>query len=518
MTARRIGFWIGLAGFAATVLLPAPAGMTAPAWHVAGLVVWMAAWWMTQAVPLTVTGLLPFVVLPFAGGGTARDVAGDYYSPIIFLLLGGAFLALAIERTGLHKRLACWILDRIGGRGGKFGLLLGFMIAAAILSNIISNTSTALIMMPMALAVLAGGTPCDSEGIPSSSSAAVGRTDSASSSEAVGRTSPSSSSAAVGQTSPASSSAAAGQQEGLFGALPMGLAFAASIGGLGTIIGSPTNAIGVALLKDISGIEITFAMWAAYGVPVVILGIPLAAWIIACMQKVADHPFDIGAARASIDPHGPWTEAERRLVPIIALTFIAWMLRGFVAPYFPPGSLTDGTVAIAASFALFVLPDGCGRRMLEWREANRAPWDVLMMFGGGLALAGGMTRTGLADWLGQALLPLANVPLIVVALALVAMVVLITEFASNVATASGIMPVVASLAVALGGDPLLLALPVALAASWGFVLPAGTGPNAIAWATGRVALPRLVKAGLTLDFAGIFLIVGVVFAIAQLLG
>jgi len=472
VNAKGIGFWLGPALFALTVLLPAPAGMADEGWRVAGLVGWMATWWMTQAVPLTVSGLLPFVVLPFSGGGTAGEVAGDYYSPIIFLLLGGAFLALAIERTGLHKRLATFILDRIGGRGGTFGLLLGFMIAAAILSNIISNTSTTLIMMPMALAVLAGGTMMRDDGcVP---------------------------------------------QDGIYGALPMGLAFASSVGGLGTIIGSPTNAIGVALLRDVSGVEISFAMWAAFGVPIVLLGIPIAAWIIGKVQEVAKHPFDIAAAREAIDPHGPWTIAEKRLVPVIVVTFIAWMLRGFVVDYFPAGSLTDGTIAIAASLALFVLPDGTGRRLLEWHEANRAPWDVLMMFGGGLALAGGMMRTGLADWLGEALLPLSAVPMIVVALALVAMVVLITEFASNVATASGIMPVVAALAVALGGDPLLLAMPVALAASWGFILPAGTGPNAIAWATGRIALPKLIKAGFALDVAGIFLIVGVVFALAPL--
>lgn len=501
MTAERIGFWLGPALFALTLLLPAPENMPAPAWNAAGLVAWMAAWWMTQAVPLPVTGLLPFIIAPFFGGGTAREVASDYYSPIIFLLLGGAFIALAIERTGLHTRLAAWILDRIGGRGGEFGLLLGFMAAAAILSNIISNTSTALIMMPMVLAVLAGGA--------------------ASSSAAIGQQAPASSSAAIGQQSPASSSEAVGQQEGLFGALPMGLAFAASIGGLGTIIGSPTNAIGADLLREISGVEITFATWALFGAPIVILGVPLAAVIIAKVQKIAAHPFDIPAARAAIDPPGEWSSAERRLVPVIAITFAAWMLQALVAPYLPEGAVTDGTIAIAASLALFVLPDGSGRTMLDWREADKAPWGVLLMFGGGLALAGAMTRTGLAEWLGNALLPLAGVELFVIALALVGMVVLITEFASNVATASGIMPVVAALAVAIGGDAetiLLLAMPVALAASWGFVLPAGTGPNAIAWSTGRIALPRLIRAGLTLDLLGIVLIVGVVFAVAPLVG
>lgn len=471
MNASRIGFWVGLAGFATTVLLPAPEGLPQAAWHVAGLVVWMAAWWMTQAIPLTATALLPFVILPFAGAGTASDVASDYYSPILFLLLGGAFIALAIERTGMHRRLALFILDRIGDKGGAAGILLAFMVAAAILSNIISNTSTTLIMMPMALAVLAGGGASGNDA----------------------------------------------HKLGLSGALPMGLAFAASIGGLGTIIGSPTNAIAVALLRETIGLEISFALWALFGVPIVLLGIPLAAWIIARVQQVASHPFDIASARKAIDPHGPWTAAEKRLVPVIVATFTLWMTRPLLAPYLPAGSYTDGTIAIMAGLALFLLPDGTGRRLLLWREADRAPWGVIMMFGGGLALAGAMGRTGLADWLGNALLPLANVPLFVVALALVAMVVLITEFASNVATASGIIPVVASLAAALGGDPLLLALPAALAASWGFMLPAGTGPNAIAWATGRIALPRMVGAGITLDIAGVFLIVGVCWTVAAII-
>lgn len=474
MMASRIGFWIGLAGFAATLLLPAPAGMPGPAWIVAGLVVLMAAWWMTEAVPLTATALVPFVVLPFAGISSAAETASTYYSDILFLILGGAFLALAIERTGLHRRLSLAILrtvDRGGsaskGSGGR--LLLAFMASAALLSMTISNTSTALIMMPMALAVLAGG----------------------------------------GLTDPESKS-------GLSGALPIGIAFAASIGGLGTIVGSPTNAIAVGLLDSTIGLRISFAQWSLYGMPIVLLGIPLAAFIIFKVCRVADHPFDIGAARAAIDTHSAWTTPEKRLVPLVAVTFAAWLAQPLIVPLLPAGSMTDGTIAVIAGLALFLLPDGTGRRMLVWQEADRAPWAVIMMFGGGLALAAGMTKSGLATWLGQALLPLAGVPMIVVALALVALVVLVTEFASNVATASGIMPVVASLAVALGGDPLLLAMPAALAASWGFMLPAGTGPNAIAWATGRVPLASMVRAGLLLDIAGIFLIVAVCWAVTAI--
>ncbi|WP_119084742.1 SLC13 family permease [Altererythrobacter sp. B11] len=454
---------------AITLLLPPPPSMPGGAWVVAGLVCWMAAWWMTEAIPLTATALLPFLVLPFAGVGTPNDVASDYYSPILFLILGGAFLALAIERTGLHKRLAVFVLDLVGSKGGPLQVMLAFMVSAAVLSNIISNTSTALIMMPMAAAVLAGG------------------------------------------------GAGSDQRLGLPGALPMAIAFAASIGGLGTIIGSPTNAIGVALLRETAGVQVSFALWSAFGLPIVVLGIPLAALIIGKVQRVADHPFDTQAARAAIAPHGPWTTPERRLVPVIALAFVLWMARPLLEPLLPPGSLTDGTIAVFAGLALFLLPDGTGRRLLNWEEANRAPWGVILMFGGGLALAAAMSRSGLDTWLGQALLPLAGVPLVVVALAVVAMVVLITEFASNVATASGVMPVIASLTVALGADPLLLGVPAAMAASWGFMLPSGTGPNAIAWATGRIDLPRMVGAGALLDLAGVVLIVGSAWAVYALM-
>ncbi|MEP2735800.1 MAG: DASS family sodium-coupled anion symporter [Erythrobacter sp.] len=474
MTASSIGRLVGPAAFAITVFAPAPAGMPAEAWLVAGLVVWMASWWMTEAVPLTATALLPFVVLPFSGVSSAKEVASTYYSPILFLLLGGAFVALAIERTGLHKRLSLAILSFVGSGGGQTRLLLAFMISAAVLSMLISNTSTSLIMMPMALAVLAGGTAASSGG------------------EVLSK-------------------------DGLSGALPMGIAFAASIGGLGTLVGSPTNAIAVGLLDSMIGMEISFIEWSLYGLPIVIIGVPLAAFIISKVQRVADHPFDVPAARDAIATATKWSSAERRLVPIVTLTFLAWMTVPWAKEFLPAGSWTNGTIAILASFALFLIPDGTGRPMLTWKEADRAPWGVIMMFGGGLALAAGMQASGLADWLGQALLPLESLPLIVVAIALVAMVVLITEFASNVATASGIIPVVAALIVALGADPMLLAMPAALAASWGFMLPAGTGPNAIAWATGRIKIERMVGAGLILDVIGVFVIVGMVWAIAAII-
>jgi sodium-dependent dicarboxylate transporter 2/3/5 len=467
-TAQRIGFIAGLVGFALTLVLPAPAGMPPQAWIVAGLVVWMAAWWMTEAIPLTATALLPFLVLPFAEVMPAKETAAAYYSPILFLILGGAFIAIAIERTGLHRRLAVVILDRVGSGGGATRLLLTFMLTTGILSMFVSNTSAALIMMPMALAVMAGCGLAEDD------------------------------------------------REGLSGALPIGIAFAASIGGLGTIVGSPTNAIAVGLLDNMLDVRITFAQWSAFGLPMVLLGIPLAAFIIARIQRLSNHTVDLGAAREAVFTGRAWTSPERRLVPLVALAVALWVATPVLELLLPPDSLTDGTVAVVAGLALFLIPDGTGRPLLTWKEANEAPWGVIMMFGGGLALASGMGASGLAEWLGQSLLPLKAMPLIVVALAVVALIILVTEFASNVAAASATMPVVAALIAALGVDPLLLAMPAAIAASWGFMLPAGTGPNAIAWSTGRISLSRMVGAGLVLDVAGAFLIVGVVWAVASL--
>ena len=468
MTARRIGFWLGLAGFLATIVFPAPGTMPDQAWSVAGLVVLMAAWWMTEAIPLSATAIVPFIVLPLLGVADANKTAASYYSPIMFLFIGGAFLALAIERTGLHRRLALAILSRASGSPRQ--LLLAVMAATALISTVISNTSTAFIMMPMALAMLASG------------------------------------------------GVEAGRTTGMAGALPMGVAFAATIGGYGTMVGTPTNAIAAGLLEQALGMHIGFAEWSMYGMPVVILGVPLAAWIIARVQRLHEDDFDPAAAREAISHSTAWTVPEKRLATVFGLTVLAWLLQPLLEPLVPKGGLTDGTIAAIAGLTLFLLPDGTGRPMLVWQEANRAPWDVVLMFGGGLSLAMGMSESGLADWFGQMLLPLSGIPLIFLAVVLVAFVVLVTEFASNIAAASAIMPVVGALVVALGADPILLALPAAFAASWGFMLPSGTGPNAIAWATRHVALPRVLKAGLWLDLTGILLIVGVIWSVAAITG
>lgn len=466
--AGRWGLWGGLAVFVAMLLLPPAQGMPLPAWHASAIVVLMATWWMTQALPLTATALVPFLAFPLLGIMNASDTTAAYYSPILFLVLGGAIIALAIERTGLHRRLALAIVSR--GGSTPAAMLLAFMAATAILSLIVSNTATTLIMMPIAVAVLHA--------------------------------------ARIGE----------GHTDGFAGALAMGIAFAASIGGLGTLVGSPTNAIAAGIIERATGLRIDFLTWAIYGLPLVILAIPLSWLILLKVQRVRPTDFDPAAARAGIGEAAPWSVAEKRLVPLIAAVVAAWVAIPFLTPLLPKDSLTDGTIAVAAALLLFVVPDGTGRAILNWDEANRAPWGVIMMFGGGLALAAGIGASGLADWLGVALQPLRSVHPLVIVCVLVGIVIVITEFASNVAAASGIIPVVAGIIAATGLDPILLALPAAWAASWGFMLPSGTGPNAIAWATGHIALPRMLKAGFLLDLAGVPLMVGVVWIIAGLIG
>ncbi len=462
----RAGLWVGLAAFILLLLLPPPADMPISAWRTAALLTLMASWWMTQALPLTATALLPFLVLPLMGVMGAAETASVYYSPVLFLFLGGSIIALAIERTGLHARLALAIVSR-GGRTPA-ALLLSFMIATAAISLFVSNTATTLIMMPMALAVLRAAKVPEKE------------------------------------------------TGGFPGALVMGVAFAATIGGFGTLVGSPTNAIAAGIVERTMGLRIDFLTWTMYGFPLVLISVPLCWLILIKVQKVVSGSFDVVQARAGIGAAPAWTGAEKRLVPLLALTLLGWVTIPFASAYLPADAITDGSIAIAAALLLFVIPDGTGRPILTWDEANRAPWSVILMFGGGLALAAAVDQSGLAEWIGRALGSLEGISTLLLALIMVAIIILVTEFASNVGSASGAMPVVAGLIVALQVDPVLLALPAAFAASWGFMLPSGTGPNAIAWGTGHVALPRMLKAGLLLDLAGVPLLVGSVWAIASI--
>jgi sodium-dependent dicarboxylate transporter 2/3/5 len=461
------GALVAAGAFLALRLAPAPAGLGADGWAVAAIGLAIAILWLSEAIPIAVSATLPFLLLPLLTDAETATVARSYWSPVLFLVLGGAMAARAVEKSGLHARVALAIAARAPGTA--VGILLAFMAATALISMAVSNTSTALMMMPVALAL----------------AAAVSRP----------------------------------EDDRLTKAVILGVAWAATIGGLGTLIGSPTNAIAAGIMNAALGTGIDFLTWAAFGLPLVLLAVPMAAAILAGTYRLKGLTVDHAALTSALPDPGPLSAPERRLIPFLLLLVGGWVVLPLLSGPLGLPRLEDGTVAMAVAFLLFLAPDGRGGTLLDRGDLKALPWDVLLLFGGGLALADAMTDTGLAGFLGS--LVGADVaglhPLLLVAI-LVALVILVTEFASNVATASGFMPVVAALVSAGGAAPLMLAMPTALASSWGFMMPAGTPPNAIAFGTGRLKVRDMAKPGLVLNLAGVPLIVLLSWAMSRLLG
>lgn len=431
----------------------------------------MALFWLTEALPLAMTATFPFLFLPLMGIMDAGDVAGLYWSPIIFLVFGGALIAIAVEEYGLHQRLAIAIARR--APPSPRGLLTSFIAATAIVSMFVSNTATTLIMMPVALGLLA----------------------------------------AVGE----GEGSATGK--GFAPALVLGVAYAATIGGLGTLVGSPTNAIAAGIAQRSLGLELDFLTWAAFGVPLVLIAIPLTALILILLFRVPSGLLDRGLVSQALGHQGPLGTDQKRLIPIFLLAVAGWVLLPLLQEPLGLPRVDDGIIAVGTALLLFIVPSEKGGALLKWRtHAARVPWDILLLFGGGLALAGAITDSGLAGWIGVQLQALKGIELWALALIVVLVVVLVTEFASNVAAASAFMPVVAAVAMETGAAPLPLVMAAAFAASWGFMMPAGTGPNAIAFATDRVSIRQMVGAGAFIDLMGVPLIVGISLMAAAALG
>jgi sodium-dependent dicarboxylate transporter 2/3/5 len=445
--------------------------------RMAALTLWIAAWWITEAIPIPATSLMPLVLLPLLGIQSTRECAPAYMDSIIFLFMGGFVLALAIERWNLHQRIALKIIRWIGGSERR--IVLGFMAATAFLSMWISNTATTMMMLPIGLAVLAHFNEAQ---------------------DGPGRSAP------------------------LGRALMLGIAYAASIGGVGTLIGTPPNIVlqGYLSQRFPECHAIGFQRWMLMALPFAAVFL-LLAWMllvyVLCPLRGSGSRDRSTVIREQLDRLGPMSRAERRVLAVFILTALLWIFRtdirigGFRIPGWSPllglqDLVDDSTVAVFMALALFLIPGGRRRNefLMDWRTAVKLPWGILLLFGGGLALARGMERSGLALWLGERFEGFGSAPEWLLIISVSLMITFLTEITSNTATVNMILPVLATVALALKMNPLLLMLPATLSASCAFMLPVATPPNAIVFGSGRVPMAFMARTGVLLNLAGVLIV------------
>lgn len=471
--ARRAGpawlTWGGLFGGPLVAVgvyaLLADSGLGHEARAVAGVASLMAVWWISEAISLSATALVPLVLFPVLGVSTMGDAAAPYANQLIFLFMGGLILGLGLEKWGAHKRIALLIVCAVGSSPRR--IVLGFMLAAALLSMFVSNTATAAMMMPIGVSVVvlasAGG---DGGGLDGK----------------------------------------------VFGpALMLGIAYGCSAGGLATIIGTPPNGVLVGVMRDTLGEEITFARWMRLGLPLTCVLLPVV-WVMLVFVLYPLRDGAIAGGRAlfvrRLRELGPVGRGERVVLAVFGLTAALWIFRSALADWLGLSGVTDATVAIFGALLLFVIPVNPRERTfaMDWRTAVKLPWGVLILFGGGLTLAGAVTSTGLDVWIGNSLTGLGEPPEWLLILAVATLVIMMTELTSNTATASALLPVLAAAAPALGVEPERLMIPAALAASCAFMLPVATPPNAIVFGSGMVSIRQMASAGLWLNMIAAVLI------------
>lgn len=482
-TMRRLGL-VGapIVALALYALLPravegVPGGLTAPAAAVAAVGVLMAGWWLTEALPLSATALVPLIAFPLLNVLTMREAAAPYADPVIFLFMGGFILGLAMQRWGLHKRIALIVILIVGTSPRR--IVAGFLLATALMSMWVSNSATAVMMFPIAATVVDliasrdGGMPARQN---------HGR----------GRDTP--------------------RDVALFGTcLLLSVAYGSSIGGVGTLIGTPPNAVLAGVASRDLGINISFVQWMRLGVPLVAIMLPLAwAYMVFVAFRFRLSPLEGGASfiRGELRALGPVKRGEWIVFAVFISAAALWIFRPLIVKLLGLSHevagndidhLTDAGIAVAAALALFIIPAAKGVPAMDWRTAETLPWGVLVLFGGGLSLAGAITARGVDTYIGSAFEALAGTPTLLLLLALALGVVFLTEIASNTVVATSMMPVLIAAAEPLGVHPLLLMVPAAVAASCGFMLPVGTPPNAIVFASGRVTIGQMAKTGFALN-------------------
>lgn len=457
----------------------------------AAVAVLVAVWWMTEALPLPVTSLVPIVALPFLGVLEIEDATAPYANPTVFLFLGGFVIALAMQKWNLHRRVALLTMRAVGTKPNQ--LILGVMIATGFISMWVSNTATALMMLPIGISVL---------------SLVIGKRTGVDPATATG---------------PVSELATDKDTKNFATGLMLAIAYASTIGGLATLIGSPPNLIMKGFVEQNYDITISFADWMKLGVPLSVIFL-LIGWFLLTRviypTKLTDVVGGKEVIQEEIDKLGPMTKGEWNVLAVFISAALLWVFReplsnwSTITSFLPfMGNLSDEAVAIAAVVALFLIPVAAskGKMTMDWRTAQSGvPWGVLLLFGGGLSLAKGVQDTELSEWIGVKMAGLEALPIVLLVAAVCLIILGLTELTSNTATAATFLPVVGGVAVGIGMDPLLLVAPAALAATCSFMLPVGTPPNAIVFGSGYVTMGQMIKAGIWLNIVGLILITGAV--------
>ncbi len=465
------GWVLGPGALLVTLLVPPPDGLSPEGWRTAGVAFLMAALWICESVPIPVTALSPLVLFPALGLGTIQATAAPFASPIIYLFFGGFLIALAMQRWNLHRRVALNLIAVMGTRPTR--IIAGFLLSSALVSMWVSNTATALMMLPIALSVV--------------------------------------------QILPANTTPVL---RGFGTALLLAVAYGATTGGMATLIGTPPNALLAAYVGEVYGFTLGFGQWMLLGVPVMLVALPIVWVVLTRISFRLDHREVAGMAgliRTEKAKLGTWSYGERIVLIVFILTALGWVTQPFLARIFP--LVSDTTIAMTGGLLLFLIPVNLrrGEFVMNWEATKGMPWDVLLLFGGGLSLAGNIERHGLARYLGDLCAGLDNVPLLVTLVILCFGLLMLTELTSNTATAATFLPIVAALALSLGENPLLFLIPCALAANCSYMMPVGTPPNAIVFGSGYVSLPQMAKAGMLLNILLVPVILGLVWLLGGLI-
>lgn len=452
----RLGLYLGFILFLVILFLPAPEGLNDAAWRTAAVAILMATWWISEALPIAATSLIPIVLFPVLSISPIEEATAPYANPLIFLFMGGFIIAIAMQTWGLHKRIALNIVNFIGVK--PTSIIIGFIIASAFLSMWVSNTATALMMLPIAVSVLQFVGIKKDENVPAVTNFEI--------------------------------------------VLLLSIAYACNIGGIGTLIGTPPNALLAAFMLENYGLEISFARWMMIGVPLAILLLPVMYIVLSRFIfpiKMQELPGGRSIIVNQLKELGNISKPEFRVAIIFTTTALLWIFRPLISKVIP--GLSDAGIAIAAGVVLFLLPNGKNSEgsLLQWNNLRDLPWGILILFGGGLSLASAISSSGLAAWIGKGVSGLDTLPIILLLLVVILITVFLTEITSNTATAAAFLPILASSAIGIGQNPLLFVIPAAIAASCAFMLPVATPPNAIIYGSGKVSIPQMAKAGIWLN-------------------